>query len=103
MHQKGRTMSQQAASRTANPAVGSGSPVAGLAGWLLNRLHIVRRPERRLAVLERISFAPRQTVALIEAEGRRFLVATSADGTPAFYPLDEPQRHSPRESSAGVA
>jgi len=101
-------MSQQAASRTANPAgnstnPGSTNPGFGLAGWLLNRLHVVRRPERRLAVLERISLAPRQTVALIEAEGRRFLVATSADGTPAFFPLDEPQRHSPHEPSAGVA
>jgi hypothetical protein len=27
-------------------------------------------------------------VALVEAEGRRFLVATSADGGSAFYPLD---------------
>jgi hypothetical protein len=24
----------------------------------------------------------------VEAEGRRFLVATSAEGAPAFYPLD---------------
>ena len=28
-------------------------------------------------------------LALIEAEGRRILVATSAEGGPAFYPLDE--------------
>jgi flagellar biogenesis protein FliO len=100
MHQKGQAMNQQAASRTANSAAGFANAGSGLAGWLLNRLHAVRRPERRLAVIERISLAPRQTLALIEAEGRRFLVATSADGTPAFYALDEPQRHAPHEPSA---
>jgi flagellar biogenesis protein FliO len=60
----------------------------GLAAWLLGRL---RGPERRpsLALLERITLAPRQSLALVEAEGRRFLVATSAEGSPAFHPLDE--------------
>ncbi|MGD1107948.1 MAG: flagellar biosynthetic protein FliO [Terracidiphilus sp.] len=47
------------------------------------------RAERRLALLERIALAPRQSLALVEAEGRRILVATSAEGGPAFYPLDE--------------
>ena len=45
--------------------------------------------EPRLALVERITLAPRQSLALIEAEGRRILVATSAEGGPAFYPLDE--------------
>jgi hypothetical protein len=40
-------------------------------------------------LVERITLAPRQSLALIEAEGRRILVATSAEGRPAFYPLDE--------------
>ena len=48
-----------------------------------------RRVEPRLALVERITLAPRQSLALIEAEGRRILVATSAEGGPAFYPLDE--------------
>jgi len=61
---------------------------AGLAGWLLSRLRGARRPQPRLKLLERIALAPRQTLALVEAEGRRFLVATSTDGAPAFYPLD---------------
>jgi flagellar biogenesis protein FliO len=61
----------------------------GLANWLLGRLHRDPRPRPRLAVLERITLAPRQSVALIEAEGRRLLIATSADGAPAFYALDE--------------
>jgi hypothetical protein len=50
------------------------------------------RVERRLALLERIALALRQSLALVEAEGRRILVATSAEGGPAFYPLDEEHR-----------
>ena len=65
----------------------------GLTGWLvarvLSRLRSGRRAAPRLALVERIALAPRQSVALIEAEGRRILVATSADGASAFYPLDE--------------
>ncbi|MGO9936254.1 MAG: flagellar biosynthetic protein FliO [Terracidiphilus sp.] len=33
------------------------------------------QPRRRLEVLERISLAPRHSLALIEAEGRKLLVA----------------------------
>ncbi|HEY1161293.1 MAG TPA: flagellar biosynthetic protein FliO [Terracidiphilus sp.] len=69
-----------------------GAPAGGLAGWLLGRLRIAPRPRPRLALLERIALAPRQSLALVEAEGRRFLVATSPEGAPAFYPLDEPSR-----------
>jgi flagellar biogenesis protein FliO len=62
--------------------------VGGLAGWLLGRLRRDSRPRPSLALLERISLAPRQSLALVEAEGRRFLVATSTEGAPAFYALD---------------
>jgi hypothetical protein len=61
---------------------------AGLAHWLLARLRGARKAEPRLALVERISLAPRQTLALVEAEGRRFLIASSGDGAPAFYPLE---------------
>jgi flagellar biogenesis protein FliO len=65
---------------------------AGLAQWLmkplLKRLRGAGRPEPRLELLERIALAPHQSLALVEAEGRRFLVATSAEGGPAFYALD---------------
>jgi len=66
------------------------APAGRLAGWLLARLRPsgARRP--RLELVERITLAPRQTLALVEAEGRRILVATSADGAPAFFSLDEP-------------
>lgn len=66
----------------------SGLP-GGLTGWLLARLRSRKAPRPRLELLERISLAPRQSLALVEAEGRRFLVATSAEGGPAFYPLDD--------------
>ena len=63
--------------------------VGGLAGWLLGRLRGGGRSAPRLELVERIALAPRQSLALVEAEGRRFLVATSPEGAPAFYPLDE--------------
>lgn len=69
---------------------------AGLAGWLargpvgrlLGRLRGRERAQPRLALIERIALAPRQSLALVEAEGRRFLVATSAEGGAAFYALE---------------
>jgi flagellar biogenesis protein FliO len=79
--------------------------VGGLAGWLLDRLRGAR-PRPRLELLERIALAPRQSLALIEAEGRRFLVATSPEGAPAFYPLDgepQPVRGSNPGASVGQA
>ena len=66
-----------------------GAAIGGLAGWLAAKFRGPERREPRLALLERITLAPRQSLALVEAEGRRFLVATSADGGPSIYPLDE--------------
>lgn len=68
----------------------------GLAGWLMTRvmtrlrggLRPATRRQPRLELIERIVLAPRQSLALVEAEGRRFLVACSAESTPAFYPVD---------------
>jgi flagellar biogenesis protein FliO len=65
------------------------APSGGLAGWLIGRFKASRRPQPRLELLERIALAPRQSLALVEAEGRRFLVATSPEGAPAFYALDD--------------
>lgn len=65
-------------------------PPKGLAAWLLARVRGQARTQPRLALVERISLAPRQTVALVEAEGQRFLIATSADGSPAFHALRGP-------------
>jgi len=63
--------------------------VGGWAGWVLQRLRKRRIAPPRLALVERIALAPRQSLALVEAEGRRILVATSAEGGPTFYALDE--------------
>ena len=70
----------------------SGLPIAkpgALAGWLLSRIRRDPRPQPKLALLERITLAPRQSLALVEADGRRFLIATSPEGPPAFYALDD--------------
>lgn len=74
-------------------------PGNGLAAWLWSRLR--GRGGRaqsgpRLTLLERIPLAPRQSLALVEAEGRRFLVATSAEGSPAFYALENRAARAPR-------
>jgi len=95
--EKGRAMKQQHTERSAN----SGAPLGGLAAWLLARLRVTRHAPPRLAVLERIALAPRQSLALVEAEGRRFLVATSPEGTPAIYALDESARRSAGRNGNG--
>ena len=64
-------------------------PAGGWTGWLLDAIRGRRGRRPRLKLVERIALAPRQTLALVEAEGRRFLVAASAEGAPSFYPLDE--------------
>jgi hypothetical protein len=65
-----------------------GSAIGGIAGWLLAGLRGRQRREPRLKLLERIALGPRHSLALVEAEGRRILVATSAEGGPAFYALE---------------
>ncbi|MGD0739626.1 MAG: flagellar biosynthetic protein FliO [Terracidiphilus sp.] len=81
-------MAGRADEKTRGAIERAGRP-GGWAGWLLAKWHGRQRAEPRLALVERITLAPRQSLALIEAEGRRILVATSAEGGPAFYPLDE--------------
>jgi hypothetical protein len=79
----------------------------GLAGWLLARFRNVGRGLSKeapnLALVERITFAPRQTLALVEAEGRRFLVASSSEGAPAFLALDSRRSGSEGFSRTRVA
>ena len=62
--------------------------IGGWAGWMIEKLGGQSRPRARLELVERITLAPRQTLAMIEADGRRFLVATSAEGSPAFLSLE---------------
>lgn len=63
-------------------------------GRWLARLRRGERVQPRLELLERIALGQRQWLALVQAEGRRILVATSAEGGPAFYPLGEQPRGS---------
>jgi flagellar biogenesis protein FliO len=63
--------------------------VGGAVAWMLAYLRGASRRPSRLELLERIALGPRQSLSLIEAEGRKFLVAMPAEGGPAFYPLDE--------------
>lgn len=83
---------EQQRAKEAQPARKTPGSPGGWTGWFLSRLHHRRSQRPRLELLERISLAPRQSLALVEAEGRRFLVATSAEGGPAFYPLDQEAR-----------
>lgn len=63
--------------------------IGGIAGRVMARLRSAKAGAPRLTLVERIALGPRQSLALVEAEGRRFLVATSAEGGPAFLALGE--------------
>jgi flagellar biogenesis protein FliO len=69
-----------------NSAQGNAVP-GGLAGWLLEKWRGRKRSQPRMTLLERITLAPRQTLALVEVDGQRLLVATSPEGAPAFHSL----------------
>lgn len=82
MSNKGTTMQSEA-------TLGGIAGCGGIAGWVLARFRGGKKNAPRLELLERISLGPRQSLALIEAEGRRLLVATSPEGGPAFYALED--------------
>lgn len=75
----------------ANGNGGVGMP-GGWAGWLLRRWRGSKCQPPRLKLVERVALAPRQSVCLMEADGRRVLLATSVDGAPAFFALDSDRR-----------
>ena len=70
----------------------------GLAGWLLARFRNRIAAQPRLSLVERITLAPRQTLCLVEAEGRRFLIASTPEGGSAFYPLERSARRAGQRS-----
>lgn len=74
----------------------------GLAQWLLNRLHGSPHRQPHLALLERIALAPHQSLTLVEADGRRLLVATSPECAPAFYALDGADGRVPEPDSFAI-
>ena len=71
-----------------HPAHRMGSRLgSGLAAWLSRYLHTSSAPPSQLSILARIGLGPRQSLALVEAEGVHVLVGTSADGPPSFFSL----------------
>lgn len=82
MSSKSETQSQTALGGIA------GGIARGVIAWMGARFRGREKCAPRLELLERITLGPRQSLALIEAEGRRLLVATSQEGGPAFYALD---------------
>ncbi len=79
--------------RSVSAAIGRTS----IAGWLVARF-ARGQATPRLRLVERVTLAPRQSLVLVEADGRRLLVATSAEGGPVFYALDieKGPAHAPR-------
>ena len=62
----------------------------GIAGWLMawwRRSAARRLRPSRLSLIERIPLGPRQALSLVEADGTRLLIATSADSAPVFFAL----------------
>jgi hypothetical protein len=74
----------------------------GWAGWIRAKLRPAERAKPRLALRERIALGPRQSLALVEADGNRILVATGHEGAASFYLL-EPSRPGRDGRRSGVA
>lgn len=68
-------------------------PLGSLTAWLLDPMRRRQGMRPQLRLIERISLAPRQSLALIEVEGKRLLVATAPEGAPTFHPLEPQSRH----------
>ena len=74
------------------------SPARTFAGWrevltsVSARLYRRESAVSRLAILERITVGPKQTVTLIEVEGEKVLVGTSQEGAPQFLRLKAARR-----------
>jgi hypothetical protein len=64
--------------------------LAGVAGWLFRIWHRSSAPPARLALIERIVLGPKQSLALVEAEGVMVLVAISPENSPMFLRLHGP-------------
>ena len=76
------------ASRPSSPQ----ATAEGFAGWLMRCLAQRRGDQvpRRMVVLETLSLGPRRQLALVECEGRRFLVGGGADNVATIVPVDLP-------------
>lgn len=60
---------------------------SGLTAWLARHFQASSSPPPQLSILARIALGPRQSLALVEAEGVHVLVGIASDGPPSFFPL----------------
>lgn len=65
-----------------------GASRSGVVKWFLERLRHTAHAAPKLIVVERVSLAPRQLLALVETDGQRLLVATSPEGSARFCRLN---------------
>lgn len=73
-----------------------------MVGLLRSWQRSTARPAR-LAVIERISLGPKQSLVLVEADGVRLLVATSGEAASAFFPLSSPASVASIENGAALS
>lgn len=86
------------------PAAKADSPVAverSLFTRVVSWLNANRSTPKRLRVLETVTLGDKRLVAVIQAEGRRFLVGGGPSGVSLLTPLD--QEHSNFEPAAGLS
>lgn len=74
----------------------------GLAGWLLERVRHRSKTRPRLALVERISLAPRQAVSLLEVDGQKLLIATAQECSPSFCLLNSSVRRVRRKGRSEI-
>jgi hypothetical protein len=69
------------------PSAAPGGLLSRALGWLNGRY----TSPRRLRVVETIALGDKRMVAVIQADGRRFLVGGGPSGVSLLTPLDQPQ------------
>jgi hypothetical protein len=85
--------------KSSHPAEAQGSVLRRAFSWLNEN----RSTPKRLRVLETVTLGDKRLVAVIQAEGRRFLVGGGPSGVSLLTALDQMQKPSADlESSAGL-
>jgi hypothetical protein len=72
----------------------------GIGTWLLGRWRRSAACPAQMALIERIPLGPKQSLSLVEADGVRVLVATSADGSAVFFALSNSPSAAPALAGA---
>jgi len=61
--------------------------LGGTIAWLAHRWARSEGHPPRLAVIERLALSPKQVLLLVEADGMRLLISTSAEAPSTIFPL----------------